>query len=458
MQELREVCREETKTVVSLDNLGRIFKLSDALIKEDHIYASSHDGSFGGVFGRDSVITADEKLASYELCPLGQLDQVIPPITSLHRFIATTDLPIAGIRRGDLIHETRTFAEGYPRDWFAIGGGIGFNYDELDGSDRLINLDYKLIKRRPELYSQYVGYIELMVERGIKNAREYEGAGYVRASDEPERLFPGITDKRWRDGYATTVSDDLSFPPHPIRPVEEQALRWSALQHGADLIERRSPWLALQARETAGYVQQQFLKNFIYQDAKGLFIADAVDAYGRRLHAITTDQILVLLHGYNARTILDDPALQQAVIQRSFDELFSQGGFKTVSENGPVHPENKYQGPKSRWPHASAMAVQAIDAEIKRTADQTIRSDLLQKALQLGEAMLDPLASFGTPVEAVHVTDKGEYTLKYDTTPDGESLQYARIQAWSGAGGEFVTYYLKSHGKTHITVANLIVP
>ncbi len=449
------VGRERSEIVVSLDDLDPIFKLSDALLEGDRIYASTPDGPFGrGLFGRDSTITAAIKAASYRLCPNGQLDQIIPPITALHRFIALKDLPSAGIRRGDLIHENRTVAEGFPPDWFAPGG-IGFNYDELDGPDRLIILDYELIQMRPALYSQYVESIELMVERGIRNAREYQGAGYVRASEEPDRLFPGITDKRWRDGYATTVSDDLSFPPHPIRPVEEQALRWSALQNGADLIEGRNPKLASQARETARFVQQQFINNFVYDDAKGVFIADAVDAYNRRIHAITTDQILVLLHEYDKRTILDDPVLQQAVIRRSFDELFSQGGFKTVSENGPVHPGNKYQGPKSRWPHASAMAVQAIDAERKRTKDLTLREELLQKALQLGEAMLDPLVYFGTPVEAVHVTDEGEYTLEYDTSsPDGKSLQYARIQAWSGAGGEFVAHYLKSHGKTHITVTN----
>lgn len=440
-------------TLVSLADLSGIFDQSDLLIEEDRINASSCDGSFKGVFGRDSVITAALKVASYELRPNGQLDKVIPPITALHRFIATNDFPPAGIHKGDLVHETRTLAEGYPADWFAIGEGVGYNYDGLDGPDRLINLDYRLIKHRPELYPHYVGYIELMLERGIRNSIEYEGAGYVRAADEPERLFPGITDKRWRDGYATTVSDDLSFPAHPIRPVEEQALRWSALLHGADIVEGRSPQLASQARKTAQYVQQQFLKNFVYQDdAKGIFIADAVDASGNKLHAITTDQILVLLHGYHGQTILDDQDLQHAVIQRSFEELFSRGGFKTVSENGPVHPKNKYQGPKSRWPHVCAMAVQAIDAEIQRTQDPRIRAKLHHQALQLGVAMLDPLVYFGSPVEGVHVTDEGKYTLEYDRTPEGKSLKYAKVQAWAGAGGEFVTHYLKNHGITHISV------
>lgn len=445
--------------LVSLDNLSGIFDQADLLIEEDRINASSCDGPFKGIFGRDSVITAALKVASYELHPNGQLDKVIPPITALHQHVASADFLPAGIHKGDLVHETRTRAEGYPADWFTVGDGIGYNYDGLDGPDRLINLDYRLIQHRQALYPHYVRSIELMVERGIRNAREYEGAGYVRAADEPERLFPGITDKRWRDGYATTVSDDLSFPVHPIRPVEEQALRWSALLHGADIVEGRNPQLASQARETAQYVQQQFLKNFVYQDAKGIFIADAVDAYGNKLHAITTDQILVLLHGYQGRTILDDQDLRYAVIQRSFEELFSrQGGFKTVSKNGPVHPENKYQGPSSRWPHVCAMAVQAIDAEVQRTQDLRIRAELLHQALQLGVAMLDPLVYFGSPVEGVHVTDEGRYTLKYDRTPEGKSLEYAKVQAWAGAGGEFVTHYLKSHGVTHIHVTTPLCP
>jgi len=73
----KAVGRERSGIVVALDDLGHIFKQSDALIKEYRIDASSHDGPFGGIFGRDSVITADEKVASYELCPNGQLDQVI---------------------------------------------------------------------------------------------------------------------------------------------------------------------------------------------------------------------------------------------------------------------------------------------------------------------------------------------------------------------------------------------
>jgi len=95
----KAVGRERSGIVVALDDLGHIFKQSDALIKEYRIDASSHDGPFGGIFGRDSVITADEKVASYELCPNGQLDQVIPPITALHRFVATKDFPSAGIEQ-----------------------------------------------------------------------------------------------------------------------------------------------------------------------------------------------------------------------------------------------------------------------------------------------------------------------------------------------------------------------
>lgn len=434
------------KALVSLDSLSGIFYQSNLLIREDQILASS-GGPFDCIFGRDSVVTAESKVASYELYPNEQLDTIIPPITALHRFIARYNLPSASIREGDLIHETRTLSGGYNPKWFKDENGVGLNYDELDGPDRLINLDYKLIMKRPKLYTQYVDSIELMVERGIRNALEYEGAGYVGAQYDKERIFPGITDMRWRDGFASTVSDDLIFPPHPIRPVEEQALRWSALLHGADLIENRNPRLAQRARKTAQYVRQQFLNNFVYQDAKGIFVADAVDANGKRLHAITTDQIFVLLHDYHGQTILDDPEIEIAVVRRSFDELFSRGGFKTVSENGPVHPENKYQGPKSRWPHASAMAVRATENQIGRTSDPWIREELQQKALQLGEAMLDPLVYFGSPVEGVHVTGDGGYTLVYDV-----GKKYAEIQAWAGAGGEYVANYLRSRGITHIQV------
>lgn len=438
------------KTTVPLESLYKICQQTDPLITRDRIYASSRDGPFGGIFGRDCVITAEANIASYKLSPNGQFEKIIPPITALHRLIAPYDLPLAGINQGDLIHETRTRTEGYPNSWFVVGDERGFNYDSLDGPDRLINLDYKLISKKPELYPLYIDYIELMTKRGIKNSLEYEGAGYVGAMYETNRVFPGITDKRWRDGYATTIRNDLSIPPHPIRPVEEQALRWSALQYASELLAARNPELAAKAKETAAYVQNKFLANFTYHDAKGFFIADAVDATGQKIQAITTDQILVLLHDYHGETILGDFDLEQKIIQRSFTELFSQGGFKTVSDKSPFHPRNKYQGPNSRWPHACAMAVQAIDKEAGKTKDAKIQRELTKMALQLAEATLDPFFYFGSPIEASTVTPDGQYTLEYDKTPKGDVLRYARVQAWSGANGEFLIHYLLNNDKKEI--------
>lgn len=440
---------------IPLTDLDPIFDKSNQLITPNRIIASSALGPYARIFGRDTIITSAKKVESYRHAPNGQVDMITPAIIALHRLVAPEDVPIAGIHKGDLVHETGAVSDGFPDNWFTLGEGrIGFNYDSLDAADRAINLDYDLISLRPELHAQLASSIALMVERGIKNAREYEGAAYVRASDQKDRLYPGITDHRWRDGYASTVKDDLSFPPHPLRPVEEQALRWSALLKGADLIEGRNPHLAKEARAAAMYVQKQFLSNFFYQDTKGLFIADAVDATGEQLHALTIDPILTLQHEYQGATIIGDPAVEQTIIQRSFDELYDRkGGFKTVSENGPVHPLNKYQGPKSRWPHASAMAVKAIANVAERTADPCIRAELCEKIIQLGEATLDPLVYFGSPVEAVHVTENGEYTLEYDITPEGKRLKYAEVQAWAGAGGEFIVHKLRSLGKNHITLA-----
>lgn len=296
--------------------------------------------------------------------------------------------------------------------------------------------------------------MELMTEWSIRNVGEFGGAAYVGAKFDLKREFPGLTNHRWRDSGFSTINPDGSIPKHPIYPVEEQALRWSALLCGADMLAQTNPVLSKRAREVAAAHKKQFNNTFVYTDEEGPFLADAFDGRGQMLKTITCDPILTLLPSHGKESIIDNPDLSRAIIERSFTELFDRGGLRPVSNKSAVHPNNLYQGPNSRWPHASSMGVLAIDTEAQRVrkTHPSLAREYIERALMLGKSTLEPVAYFGSPLETFQVGGDGRFYPYEEVDGDGNVHRGASVQAFSGAGCEYDARYVESHGVSEITV------
>jgi hypothetical protein len=438
------------KRRVLLSQVYPIVDLIDELIQDIGTFASSKKDVFGRLFGRDAAITAGFEVATHPLRPNPRLGRVINSIEGMCQYTAKRDVREAGIRKGSMIHEAGTPDEGYPAIWYVDEGGMGRNHDTLDGNGRYLNLIANIATVDRDRAQRLLPYVEPLTEWSIDTIKQFGGAAYVGAEYEGEsgRIYPGITNKRWKDCGKSTQGI------HPIYPVEEQGLYVAALQHAADMLATSNPALSREARGTAKELQRWFLDKFVMEDARGVALADALDGNQHQIKVVGVDEMLALAPSYNGRRIVDDPALREAIYDRAFNELFTRGGLRTVSPLTPV--PSIYQGHMSLWPHAQGLALMALhqDAvESKKSKDRSLYRRNEERVIYLGSAMLDPIITYGSPIETVQLQPDGSFDLYRVRESNGKEQTSALIQAWTGAAGKYAATLLeKAYGVNEVSI------
>lgn len=438
--------------MVPLAELGTITDQVHEMIKENEIHASA-GGQFPRPFGRDSYITAFGLLEAYKWFPEDEDQQRLPKllnaIKGMYRFLASRDFPAAGVEKGKQAHEVGTIDQKYPKEFYINEYGMGENYDSLEATDWGILTADRLLKLDPSIEAEILDRVKEMTEWTIRNTEEHAGPGYIGASYDPRRYYPGLHDQGWRDGEATTMKNDGTTPTHPIYRVFEGALRWSALSHAAQMLAEKNPKLSTQAKDTAAYVKSWFNENFLYEDAEGVYLAESLDAYHNKITPITIDSLLALLPSFEGEKIIDDPYIRRDIIRRAQKELFDpRGGLYTVSKGSFVHPKNTYQNHEAIWPHASAMAVIALENEARTVEldDPELSQEHRENALKTGKAAAAGLLYWQSTLETFQI--KGNQLVYY--FHDGGTQ--CKQQAWTGGTMEYVYRSLKAQGVTEIPV------
>lgn len=444
--------------MVPVGDLEAIVKKIDPLIKDNEIHASLND-LFPRPFGRDAHITAKGKFASFDVFPRKEDEEervkVSQAVIGMYRFLANRDYPMAGIEKGKHAHEVGTESQGYPKTFYNNEDGFGENYDSIDATDWAILTASDVVSTYPTKEDSILPYVEQMTEWAIRNVEEFGGPAYVGADYDPRRYYRGLHDQRWRDGYRTTVKANHEIPAHPMYPVFESSLRWSALRHSAQMLEKHNPNLSRKANITAAYVKEWFNDHFLYEDEQGIYLADALDGFNNKITPVTIDCLLALLPSIRNESIIDDPFIRRSIIRRAQHALFDpRGGLYTVSKMSIVHPENVYQNNKTIWLDTVGMAVKLLEEEAGRVEqiDPQLAEEYRDYALLNARAMAGGLLYWGSPVEMFQITQNGKLTYFYHTNGDETTHQACKVQAWTGAWGEYVYRYLLSRGVTRVPV------
>jgi len=451
---------------ISLSDVHTIARKTDHLVKPHGILASEpQKDPFGRPFTRDGMEYAELHYETAKIdARLDRTAEVTDAVISMIAHIAKEDIPEAGIQRGKMFHERGTLDEGYPAHvgWFVNEQGIGENYDTADGTDRTLNVVYAMLLRNPALYEKLLPSITLMTEYVIRNTEEFGGSGYIGASQAIAmgiRKYPGLDSQGWRDNFKARVHADGSDPIHPLRPVEEQGLRWAALLKASELLAYAHPELSKKAHDTADDLRKLFNESFPYTDEKGIFLADALDGTGNQLQVVTADALAVLAPRYKGESIIVDPELIQSIVSRGVDELFDErGGFRTVSPESTVHPSNIYHGENSVWPQEQANIIRGLISEARLHEQK--RPDLAKVyrdiAIRTAKAAVRPAVYFNTPVETVQLlADGGIDVYRQERNDLGMRRSSCAVQAWTGATLDFAAAYLQAQGIHDITVYQL---
>lgn len=411
------------------------------LSNEEGIYASSKEGAFGCIFGRDSAVTClkilrvletyqgDSKIDTLKL--QGIVRNALVKITALQGTEVNME---SGEEPGKFIHEFRK--DKYdrlinrPRPWYVYPDKILRNFDSIDSTPLVLIAIYNYWKLTND--KEFLLTVLPAVEKGliwIKNYGDKDGDYLLEYELPEERIHGGLRVQSWTDSAESLMSSEGAFPLYPIAPVEVQGYAWLALKLWGEffkenpLVEDDSKF-AKELLEFAGKIKKAFNEKFIFHDGKGFLLAQALDGHKNQITTLTGNSLLLLWATYSdgeyKETVLEDKYIPY-LIERSFQEdMFEHdAGIRTMSTRSKTYSaKNDSYHNGSFWPKLNGMAFEGLE-----------KWGYINEATLLKNASIKPIIHFGTPIELYIKDDAGNFYL-YKNARGQESC---RVQAWSAA-------------------------
>jgi len=356
--------------------------------------------------------------------------------------------------KGELPHEVGSKAQKFPFEVDEITG-MGKHFASVDGTGlAMLTLDKILTvyPHRRELWEEMTLPLIKMARWTIENIEKHEGMiGYETAGANSGLAHLGSREQTWQDGSHSLVDNQGNLPPHPMHPVLEQALYWSALNRVADKIAPVEPELSREAKNAAAYLRSQFNLGFVVDTIGQPTIARAIDGKGERLLSENIDVINALGFTYQGKTILNlakEPYMP-AIVRNQIDALYTPyGGLRTQGFQSLSTPGNEYHGKRSLWPWAIASASRSLSQVLAPLLahDQPDMADELHGyGLSIAQADAGMLLAFGNPIETAHLSDTNRLSLYTEVRPDSTTFTSSRIQAWTVGWGYWVRHFLTAN-------------
>lgn len=397
------------------------------LATKEGINASGREEIFGCIFGRDSAITilklikvienpkrvaAVDRLALVDICRRALV--TLANLQGKQINIASGEEP------GKFIHEFRRERFDHLTGWYIYPDGLMRNYDSIDATPLGLVAVYKYWRMTNDV--EFIEKTLPAVEKGLRWILDYGDAdrdGLLEYEFKPGRSG-GLRVQSWTDSVQSLARKDGSFPEYPIAPVEVQAYAWWALTLWSEFYGQLWPELRLAAAKT----RSAFCRNFVIEDERGIYLAQALDGQKNQISTVTGNPLLVLWasreYGSGYEAIINKELLDK-VVKRAFQaDLFDPvAGVRTMSTLAPTFnggQDSYHNG--SFWPKLNGLAHEGL-----------AMWGYAEQARRLREASLAPLTYFQTPIELYVKGGDGTY-LEYKNSSGQVSC---KTQAWSAA-------------------------
>lgn len=434
-------------------NLRELEKLSTStlqkVVTDDGIYASTAlgaEGMYHGFFGRDTAITAylvaqAEHLQGNHLF----MNQAAKGLLQMMKWQSKQDDENTGEETGKFPHEIRVHTEDYQhltsqlvqkgqKSWYVDPSDqVLKNWDTNDATQLWIMVVARLHEKGMiELTEEVRSSMKQGLLWCVRNLRDHGGfAGY---SYNPERTWAGLINQTWKDSEGAYMHIDGTQPKKPIRDVFVNALTWSALRYGSKLLASYDHDFASFIKSEADELKARFNdpnNGFLMKDKKsGYYYAEAIDADGRQLQAVSCDPGLVLWAYCDGESIIDNKYLP-SVVKRLMkkDMLDPDAGIRTYSCEGTVYDYVAYhRGPNTYWPFVSGLIADGLNHfGYKYEAKKTLT------------AMIKGIKNFGSCIELFVKQDKDYSRFKH---PDYDQLS-CTDQAWTAAALYYASQFLQ---------------
>jgi glycogen debranching enzyme len=318
---------------------------------------------FATLFGRDSLITAEQTLDVAPFLARNTLD-------TLAAFQAQKNDPLIDAQPGKILHEMRFCERANLRHI-----PFGRYYGTVDATPLFISLTRRYFDRTKDsdFLTKFLPHFDAAVSW---LERELKDQTFLTYADNPEEGEHRCRDKGWKDG-ALVLHKDGTTASHPMALCEVQGYAYRALRDAADIFEQITPQntnRVEQLRHRAGRLKQDFNERF-WMDDLGTF-AMGIDGDGKQCQIITSNPG----HLFRCNIISDSRKLERVV--HTFVEkrhLFSGWGIRTLSASDKSYAPASYQL-GGVWPHDTCEALRGLLSIGQIDAAKTIFSGLLDFA------------------------------------------------------------------------------
>lgn len=314
---------------------------------------------FLAVFGRDSLITALQTIAVSPHRAAATLRYLVA-----HQAHARADNIDA--EPGKILHEVRSSALG--QQWHET------YYGSVDATPLMIMLasEYWRWTHDHDLITELRPGIELALS-WVETRLLRDGLLFYQ-----RRADPGLDNQSWKDSWNSQCTSEGVLLTSPIAALEAQAYAVAALRGAATLF--RVLWSdadrSQQLSDRADSLMRSIAQRFLLPDARGDFLALAIDGSGTVGDSLTSN----IGHVLWSSVFPDDHPITQASAAMLASPLLASGwGIRTMStRDASWDPFSYHCG--SVWPHDTSIAVAGLARSGHRAQAEQLAHSLLGAA------------------------------------------------------------------------------
>ena len=382
----------------SLDDLAGLL-LTDPRDRADHFLAAGAPW-YLTLFGRDSIWAARMML------PMGT-ELAAGTLRALARRQGTGHDARTEEEPGKILHELRNGTTAH------TGGLVlpPLYYGTIDAT-----LLFVVLLAEAWRWGMPAGEVAALMphaERALNWLRDHadaDGDGFVEYA---RHNSSGLTNQGWKDSADAVQSALGELARAPIALAEVQGYAYQAAVDGADLLDAFGYEGADFWRAWARQLADRFRTAFWVEDARGAYVAIALDAAKRPVDAMSSNSGHLLGTG-----ILDAAECALVADRLAGDDMDSGWGLRTMSAHSTgFNPLGYHTG--SVWAHDTAIAVEGL----ARTGHPRAAASLL-------DGLLEAAVAFGFRMPELH----GGHPRERDARP----MPYpssCKPQAWAAATG-----------------------
>lgn len=412
----------------NLYNLG--FQTVKELETENGILASGRNEIYGGIFGRDSLITCLKLLQVYKKTKNEDCLRIVKKSLKTLASLQGQEInPESGEEPGKILHEYRPdnhehLTKHHQKPWYVYPDNSMRSYDTIDASPLFLITAYRYLQQSHDykftelLLPNIKAAINWIVSYGDTN-----GDGLIDFSSKADREYNGPFTDNWMDHPDTIFHEDGSPVRYPLAPVEVQAYAYVALRLWSIYFTSSESVFTEILQLKAQELKEVFNEKYVVKTNKEAYFSFNIDGAGKPLVSRRSN----IGHALWASLTVEDDGIRDSIIEKKYiplvvkqllsvDIFEPKAGIRTLSLRSRNFQPNGYHN-GTIWPHDNSIIAEGFE-----------NFGFKKEARNIRRAYLHAIAYFNTPIELFSYWNG---TFFEQTDFHGRSS--CRQQAWSAA-------------------------